>query len=72
MGLNQIREFLPGLRSSLLALVVSDLEVPEVVSTVELTGPNLLSLMNGPLTGASPSRSNTSVLLPGSLKLCGT
>ena len=41
MGLNQIREFLPGLRSSLLALVVSDLEVPEVVSTVELTGPNL-------------------------------
>ena len=28
--------------------------------------------MNGPLTGASPSRSNTSVLLPGSLKLCGT
>ena len=41
MGLGHIRELLSGRRSSLLLIVVSELEVPEVVSTVELTGPNL-------------------------------
>ena len=41
MGLRHIRKLLSGRRSSLLVLVVSGLDVPEVVSTVELTGPNL-------------------------------
>ena len=72
MGLDYIRELLSGRRSSLLVLVVSGLEVPEVVSTVELTGPNLRHGQRVLLTGASPSQSNTSVLRPGSLDLCGT
>ena len=42
MGLDHIREHLSGRRSSRLVLVVSDLEVPDFVSVVELTGPNLL------------------------------
>ena len=41
MVLDHIRELLSGRRSSLLGLVVSDLEVPEVVSSVKLTGPSL-------------------------------
>ena len=42
MSLDHIRELLSGRRFSWLVLVVSDLEVPDVVSVVELTGPNLL------------------------------
>ena len=41
MGLDHIREFLSGRRFSRLVLVVSDLEVPDVVSVFELTGPNI-------------------------------
>ena len=41
MGLDHIRELLSGSRSSLLVLVVSDSEMHDVVSTVELIGPNL-------------------------------
>ena len=50
-----------GRRSSLLVLVVSDLEVPVVKSTVELTGPNLRRGWMVLLAGASSIRSNTSV-----------
>ena len=42
MGLDHIREVLVGRRSSRLVLLVSDLGVPDVVSVVELAGPNLL------------------------------
>ena len=42
MGLEHIRELLSGRFSARLVLVVSDLEVPDVVSVLELTGPNLL------------------------------
>ena len=72
MSLDHIRELLSGRRFSRLVLVVSDLEVPDVVSVVELTGPNLRRGWMGLLTDASPSRSSTSVLCPGSLELCGT
>ena len=41
MGLDYIRGLLCGRRSSRLVLDVSDLEVTDVLSTVELTGPNL-------------------------------
>ena len=41
MVLDLIRQLLSGRRSSRLVLVVSDLEVPDVMSVVELTGPNL-------------------------------
>ena len=77
MGLDHIKERLTGRCSSRLVLVVSDLvsdlvsglEVL-VVSVVELTGPNLRLGSMVLLTGASPSRSCTSVLCPGSLELC--
>ena len=42
MGLDHIRELLTDRRSSRRVLVVSDLEVLEVVTVVELTGPNLI------------------------------
>ena len=74
IGLDHIRELLFGRRSSRLVLVVSDLvsdlEVL-VVSAVELTGPNLPPGLMVLLMGASPNRSCTSVLCPGSLELCG-
>ena len=74
MGLDHIRELLFGRRSSRLVLVVSDLvsdlEVL-VVSAVELTGPSLRLGLMVLLKGASPNRSSTSVLCPGSLELCG-
>ena len=43
MGLENISKLLYGRRSSRLVLVVSDLEVPDVVSVVKLTGHSLLS-----------------------------
>ena len=74
MGLDHIKEFLPGRRSSRLVLVVydlvSDLEVL-VVSAVGLTGPNLRLGWMVLLIGASPNRSCTSVPCPGSQELCG-
>ena len=74
MGLDHIKELLSGRRSSRLVLVVSDLvsylEVL-VVSAVGLTGPNLRLGWTVLLIGASPNRSCTSVLFPGSLELCG-
>ena len=42
MGLDHIGELLYGRRSSRLVLVLSDLEVTDIVSVVELTGPNHL------------------------------
>ena len=72
MGLDHTKEFLFGRRSSRLLLVVfdlvSDLEVL-VVSAVGLTGPNLRLGWMVLLIGASPNRSFTSVLCPGSLEL---
>ena len=41
MGLDHFRKLLSGRRSSRRVLVVSDLKVLDVVSDVELTGPNL-------------------------------
>ena len=73
MGLDHINEPLPGRISSRLVLVVSDLvsdlDVP-AVSSIGLTGPILLLGWMVLLIGASPNRSCTSVLLPGSLELC--
>ena len=74
MGLDHIRELLFGRRSSRLVLIVSDL-VSDLellfVSAVGLTGPNLRLGFMVLLVGASPNRSCTSVLCPGSLELCG-
>ena len=74
MGLYHIKELHFGRRSSRLVLVVSDLvsdlEVL-VVSAVGLTSPNLRLGWMVLLIGASPSRSCTSVLFPGSLELRG-
>ena len=74
MRLDHINELLSGRRFSQLVLVVSDLvsdlEVL-VVSAVGLTGPNLRPGLMVLLIGASPNRSCTSVLCPGSLELCG-
>ena len=74
MGLDHIRELLFGRRSSRLVLIVSDLVSDLellVVSAVGLTGPNLRLGFMVLLVGASPNRSCTSVLCPGSLELCG-
>ena len=68
--LDHIRELLLGRRSSRLVVVVSDLEAL-VVSAAEMTGPNLRLGLMVLLMGASPNRSRTSVLWPGSLELCG-
>ena len=74
MGVDHIKELLSGRHSSRLVLVVSDLvsdiEVL-VVSAVGLTGPNLRLGWMVLLIGASPNRSCTSVLCPGSRELCG-
>ena len=73
IGLDHIRELLFGRRSSRLVLVVSDLVSDLellVVSSVELTGPNLRLVLMVLLMSASPNRSRTSVLCPGSLELC--
>ena len=74
MGLGHIRELLFGPCFSRLVLVVSDLvsdlEVL-VVSAVELTGSSLRLGLIAVLKDASPNRSCTSVLCPGSLELCG-
>ena len=74
MGLDHIKELLSGRLSSRLVLVVSDLVsdlVVLVVSAVGLTGPNLRLRLMALLVGASPSRSCTCVLCPGSLDVCG-
>ena len=74
MGLDHIKELLSGCRSSRLVLVVSDLVSDHevlVFSAVGLTGPNLRLGLTILLIGASPNRSCTSVLCPGSLELCG-
>ena len=65
-----MKELLSGRRSSRPFIVVSDLEVLDV-SVVELTGPNLRRGRIVLPTGASLSRSSTSVLCPGSLELRG-
>ena len=74
MCLDHFRELLFGRRFSRLVLLVSDLvsdlEVL-VVSAVELIGPNLRLGLMVLLMGASPNRTRTSVLCPGSLELCG-
>ena len=72
MGLDHIKELLLGRQSSRLVVVVSDLVSDlEVVSAVGLTGPSLRLGLMVLLVGASPNRSCTSVLCPGSLELCG-
>ena len=74
MGLDHIKQLLSWRRSSRLVLVVSDLVADLevlVVSAVGLTCPNLRLGWMVLLIDASPNRSCTSVICPGSLELCG-
>ena len=74
MGLDHIKVILSGRHSSRLVLIVSDFVSDRevlVVSAVGLTGPDLRLGLMFLLVGASPNRSCTSVLCPGSLELCG-
>ena len=70
MGLDHIKEYLPGRRSSGMVLAVSEFEVPDV-SVVKFIRPSLLYGRIVLLTGASPSLSKVFVLSTGSLELCG-